>query len=53
VILDDEDEFIENTSARRYPADIVETVRVTADDLVEAVVRRRAPFGDQSLRWRT
>jgi protein associated with RNAse G/E len=52
VVLDDEDEFVENTSARRYPADVVETARATADELVEAVARRRAPFGDQSLRWR-
>lgn len=52
VVLDGEDEFVENTSARRYPADVVETARATADKLVEAVARRRAPFGDQSLRWR-
>jgi hypothetical protein len=52
VVLDDEDEFVENIAARRYPADVVETARATADELVEAVEQRRAPFGDQSLRWR-
>lgn len=52
VVLDDQDEFAENISARHYPADIVETARATADELVVAVEQRRAPFGDQSLRWR-
>ncbi len=52
VVLDDEDEFVENTSARRYPADVVEMARATAHELLEAVGQRRAPFGDESLRWR-
>src|SRR3954453_230477 len=52
VVLDDEDEFAENISARGYPADVVETARATAAELVEAVGQRRPPFGDQSQRWR-
>lgn len=51
VVLDDEDEFIENTSSRRYPADIVRRARATADALLVAVAERRAPFGDESRPW--
>lgn len=52
VILDDEDEFVENISVRRYPADVVEQARTTADELLTAVAERQAPFDDQSHHWR-
>jgi hypothetical protein len=52
VILDDEDEFVENMSVRRYPADVIKRARATADELVEAVAQRRAPFGSESQQWR-
>lgn len=52
VSLDDEDEFLENVTLRRYPADVVQRARATAGELVEAVAQRRPPFGNESQQWR-
>jgi len=52
VIIDDEDEFVENSSLRGYRAEVVDSARTTVEELAVAVAERRAPFGQQSDAWR-
>ena len=45
VILDDEDEFEEHQIRYAYPPDVIKNARAAADQLMEAVRTRAAPFG--------
>lgn len=51
VLIDDEDEFAEHQVRFGYPAELIETVRRTADLLFEQVRTEQEPFGSVGFKW--
>ncbi len=47
----DEDEFEENAARWSYPREVVARSRATADEIYEAMLARREPFGAVGLAW--
>lgn len=51
TFIDDEDEFEDHRVAFGYPADLVTTVRATAEQLLTAVTSGAEPFGSVHTQW--
>lgn len=51
VRIDDEDEFAEHQIAFGYPPELIDSVRRTADGLLEAIRNQHEPFGRVGFDW--
>lgn len=51
VLIDDEDEFAEHQLVYGYPPELIDSVRRTADALLEAVRDEKEPFGRTGWDW--